>query len=269
MVVVEALSGSSGRGLFGPGFAEPWESAPSTKSCEAVRLRTAPNVRRSSPIAPAMTCSEFHDRFSDYYDGTAEPSLVGDVEAHLENCAECRHFHAAVVEGGKVLRTLPPVTVSEDFFPRLQHRIFHLEDGPALGHAEAGSGSTVSAAVAVAALIALAAWSPALMRPRTVALDPIVVTRPEPRVHVASAVPGVKPPVLWTPPATSVALTPTGYTTLPYSSATYNPTAYNSPAAYSHAAQGLWDDPSLLTRYSPLMGPAVQRVTLSRPADFF
>jgi hypothetical protein len=207
-----------------------------------------------------MTCSDFQDRFSDYYDGTGDPSLVGAADAHLASCADCRRYHAAVAEGVRVLRSLPPVTVSEDFFPRLQHRIFHLEDGPALGHTEAGSGSTMSAAVAVAALIALAAWSPALARPPKVELPPIVVSRPVARVHEA-AVPGVKPPVLWTSPAASGT----------YGPATYNTTPYNSPAAYSHAAQRtLWDDPSLLTRYSPLVGQTpVQRVSLGRRADFF
>src|SRR5689334_9522935 len=128
-----------------------------------------------------MTCSEFQDRFSDYYDGTGEPSFLGDAGAHLADCPGCRRYHAVVSEGSRILRSAPRVTVSEDFFPRLQHRIFHLEDGPALGHAEAGSGTTVSAAVAIAALIALAAWSPALMRPPEVQLDPIVVSRPKDR----------------------------------------------------------------------------------------
>jgi anti-sigma factor RsiW len=181
-----------------------------------------------------MTCSEFNDRFSDYYDGTGDPAFLGAADAHLADCAECRRYHAVVVQGSAVLRSAPALAVPEDFLGRLQHRIYHVDDASAISR-EAGSATTVPAAVAIAALIALAAWSPALIRAPRVELPPIVVSRPEPRPV------GVRPPQFWISPGAS--------------------------SFVSAVERGLWDDPELFTRYSPLMAPSVQRVTLVRRAD--
>ena len=180
-----------------------------------------------------MTCSEFQDRFSDYYDGTGDSSFLGDADAHLAACADCRRYHAVLAQGSAILRSAPPLVVSEDFFGRLQHRIYHLEEAAAIGR-EAGSATTVATAVAIAALIALAAWSPALVRAPRVELPPIVVSEPEPRPM------GVRPPRLW---------------------------MMSAPTFYSTADRGLWDDPQLFTRYSPLMAPSVQQVSAVRRAD--
>ena len=194
-----------------------------------------------------MTCTELHDRFSDYFDGTGDPSFLGDADAHLDGCADCRRYHAILTAGTQILKSAPQLAVSGDFFPRLQHRIFHLEDGPALGSERTGSATTISAAVAIAALIALAAWSPALMRAPRVRLPEIVVTRAA-RAELA-AVPGVRPPQLWTSAAA----------TMTARSVSFTPSVDRQ----------LWDDPAILTRYSPLVAPTVQRVSLGRRADFF
>src|SRR5687768_17636412 len=184
-----------------------------------------------------MNCTEFQDRYSDYYDGTGEPSFLGDADSHLASCPDCRRYHAVVVQGASVLRGAPRVAVTEDFFPRLQHRIYHLEDASALGRAdaaEAGSATTVTTAVAIAALIALAAWSPALLRAPRVELAPIVVSRPEPRAV------GVRPPQFWV--------------------------SANVPSFSPAVERGLWDDPELFLRYSPLTAPSM-RVASVRRAD--
>ena len=179
---------------------------------------------------PDMTCSEFHGRFSEYYDGTAESAFLGAADAHVAACADCRRYHEIVARGAAILRTAPPVSVSDDFFPRLRHRIYHLEDGPALGKDEVGSATTVSAALVIAAVIALAAWSPLLMHAPQVKLPPIVVNRPEPRVV------GVRPPTLWSP---------------------------STPSRFASTVEsGLWDDPELFTRYSPLTAPSVRQTTV-------
>ena len=178
-----------------------------------------------------MNCADLHARFSEYYDGTGEPSFLGEADAHLAGCADCRRYRDVVARGSMVLRGAAAVAVSEDFLPRLQHRIYHIEDNAALGRAT-GSAATVSTAVAIAALIALAAWSPTLVRAPRVALPPIVVSTPEPRVV------GVRPPQLWDSPA---------------------------PETFVSAVdQGLWDDPRLFTRYSPLMAQPVRQATLRR-----
>ena len=177
-----------------------------------------------------MTCSEFHDRFSDYYDGTGDPSFLGDADSHLASCPECRRYHAVLVQGSAVLRSAPRLAVTDDFFARLQHRIYHIDDETALTRA-AGSATTVSAAVAIVVVIALAAWSPALVRAPRVELPPIVVSQPEPRAV------GVRPPQ-WLAASTDVVST--------------------------RVERGLWDDPDLFTRYSPLAAPTIQRVAMRR-----
>ena len=178
----------------------------------------------------AMTCYDFQNRFSDFFDGTAEPSFLREADAHLAECVDCRRYRDVVTQGSAILRRMPPVVVADDFFPRLQHRIYHLEDGPALGQADmTGSGATVATAVAVAVLIVLAAWSPALMRPPQVALAPIVVSQPEPRAL------GVRPLLLWTGSAQTT-----------------------QSSSVSAVDQGLWDDPQLFVRYSPLAATSVR-----------
>ena len=178
----------------------------------------------------AMTCYDFQNRFSDFFDGTAEPSFLREADAHLAGCVDCRRYRDVVTQGSAILRRMPPVVVADDFFPRLQHRIYHLEDGPALGQADmAGSGATVATTVAVAVLIVLAAWSPALMRPPQVALAPIVVSQPEPRAL------GVRPLLLWTGSAQAT-----------------------QSSSVSAVDWGLWDDPQLFVRYSPLAATSVR-----------
>src|SRR5688572_22761241 len=130
-----------------------------------------------------MTCPEFQARFSDYYDGTGEPAFMTEASSHLDGCAECRRYRDVVEQGIQILKAVPTPSVSDDFLPRLQHRLYHLEDGPALARGEtAGSATTTTTAMAIAVLIAVAAWSPVLVKAPEVALDPIVVSQPEPRV---------------------------------------------------------------------------------------
>ena len=174
----------------------------------------------------AMTCYDFRDRFSDFFDGTADSSFLGEANAHLAECMDCRRYRDVVTQGSAILRSMPPVVVADDFFPRLQHRIYHLEDGPAMGQADTvGSGTTV----AVAVLIVLAAWSPALVRPPQIALAPIVVSQPEPRAL------GVRPLLLWTGSAQAT-----------------------QSSSVSAVDRGLWDDPQLFVRYSPLAATSVR-----------
>ena len=181
-----------------------------------------------------MTCSEFYERFSDYFDGTGEPSFLGEADAHVASCSDCRRYHAVLVQGSTILRSAPRQQVSEDFLVRLQHRIYHVEDATALSR-EAGSATTVSAAVAIAAVIALAAWSPALIQAPRVELPPIVVSQPEPRAV------GVRPPQFWV--------------------------SNGSSSFVSAVERGLWDDPDLFIRYNPLRAPSVRQVTVVRRAD--
>jgi len=184
-----------------------------------------------------MTCSEFQNHFSDYHDSLGDPAFMAAASAHLDGCPECRRYRGVVEQGVEVLRSLPYPSVGDDFLLRLKHRIYHLEDGPALRRREmAGSATTTTTAFAIAALIAVAAWSPVLTLAPEVVLDPIVVTRPEPRVI------GIRPA---SPRALLVQLA--------------------REEAMVH--RGLWDDPLLLTRYSPLTAGRTRSASAMRQAD--
>jgi hypothetical protein len=85
-----------------------------------------------------------------------------EMEDHLRGCPACRRYRRAVEAGIRLVRALPPLEISHDFRPRLNHRIYHLEDGASIARETLGSGATTVAVLAVAALLAVAAWTPTL-----------------------------------------------------------------------------------------------------------
>jgi hypothetical protein len=126
-----------------------------------------------------VECREFLSRFSDFYDGSLDSRSRQPLEAHLEHCEKCARYERAVVNGTALLRTLPPIELSESFRPTLEHRLFHLEDENALIRAAGSSAVPVLTAVGIAIVLAIIAWSPTLGRSTAqVALAPIVVSNP-------------------------------------------------------------------------------------------
>lgn len=123
-----------------------------------------------------MDCIEFLSRYSEYVDrvggGGAETAAF---EGHLRTCPSCARYHRVVRRGCDMIRTLPPVQPSEDFLPRLRHKLYHLEDE--LSQRPALTGSTVMGVVLILGFIA-AAWVPALIHRHEVVLPPIVVEAP-------------------------------------------------------------------------------------------
>lgn len=133
-----------------------------------------------------MTCTEFVEGFSGYYDGTAPETLIEEAEQHLEGCPTCRRYRHVMARGAALLRALPEPEVVEDFAPRLQHRIYHVDQEASL-RSHTSSGTTALAVVGMAVLLAAAAWSPALRSVvPTVELEPIVVSRPPARALLRS-----------------------------------------------------------------------------------
>lgn len=108
-----------------------------------------------------VDCKRFLEEYSDFRDGLLPIEVYLDFEAHLEGCASCARYDRVVARGASLLRDLPGVEPSDDFLPRLQHRIHHLEDA-VRGPGRSGSGLSASVALSVAALLALAAWAPVL-----------------------------------------------------------------------------------------------------------
>lgn len=123
-----------------------------------------------------MDCDEFLRGYSGFRDRRAAPPARRRYREHLERCSSCRRYDHVVRRGVRLLRAMPSPCPSADFFPRLKHRIYHLEDGGSLFDSASG-GSAALAALATVGLLALA-WLPlALQPPAEVELDPVAVER--------------------------------------------------------------------------------------------
>jgi hypothetical protein len=125
-----------------------------------------------------MTCSDFVAKLSEYLDGTAPEEDLREAETHLAGCPSCRRYREVVERGAELLRGLPEPEVPEDFHPRLQHRLYHVDAGSTLG----GPVSSVTpglTVVGVALVFAAVAWAPLLRAAAPeVDLPAIEVSRP-------------------------------------------------------------------------------------------
>ena len=150
-------------------------------------------VRRSG--LKLMDCQVYLAQFSEFFDGRAELGVSKEMEAHRSACERCRRYSEIVMAGGNLLRALPPRHVEReavpqadevaalcdlpgDFRPRLDHRIFHVEDGTSIAKESMGTGATTVSVLAVAVLVALSAWAPAVnFAEPAVELPAVVVAR--------------------------------------------------------------------------------------------
>ena len=126
-----------------------------------------------------MDCQQYLSQFSEFFDGGAEAGVSEEMEAHRSACERCRRYADTLEAGGDLLRALPTLDVSPDFRPRLDHRIFHLEDGAFIARESMGTGATTVSVLGVAVLVALSAWAPAVnFVGRAVELPAVVVAEP-------------------------------------------------------------------------------------------
>lgn len=107
-----------------------------------------------------MNCTEVVKSFTDYLDGSVSEGEAAAIDAHLEGCRSCVRYRNVLVHGSDVLRSLPRPELREDFEPRLQHRLYHVDDERALSHA--ASGTSAMTVLGIALLLTAVAWSPTL-----------------------------------------------------------------------------------------------------------
>ncbi len=133
-----------------------------------------------------MECTEFVARFSEYLDGTGPEDFLREARKHEASCSSCARYRRVLEEGAALLRELPGVQVKEDFGPRLQHRLYHVDEDASFRR-RVSSGTTALTAFGMAVLLTVAAWSPTLRHEPVVELEPIVVTQPPHQVaHAVS-----------------------------------------------------------------------------------
>ncbi len=106
-----------------------------------------------------LSCNDCLARHSDYLDDRLDRETADQVRAHLQSCARCARRDRVLRQGLRLLAELPPIEPAPDFTYRLQQRI-EAEQARA---AYMPVRFLTAASIAVAAMLALAAWVPVLM----------------------------------------------------------------------------------------------------------
>jgi hypothetical protein len=107
-----------------------------------------------------MTCQEYLALYSELLDERLDSVKQARCREHLQGCSTCANYDRLMRRGLRLVHEMPEITPSPDFHLRLQHRLFHMQDDFGQNDRFAAAGAAV--ALAVAGLIALAAWSPLL-----------------------------------------------------------------------------------------------------------
>lgn len=125
-----------------------------------------------------MQCKGFLDGYTDFRDGLLSPAREAEFEAHLEDCTACGRYDRVIRDGVELLSELPTPEGSDDFLPRLQHRLYNLDQGVLDASSNRFLGSAALVAVASVGLLALL-WLPfAASVPVEVELPAVAVERP-------------------------------------------------------------------------------------------
>lgn len=142
-----------------------------------------------------IDCAAFMSCHGEYADGLLDVRLAARLRAHVGACAACARYDRVVRRALELVEELPVVEPSPDFEQRLQHRLFHIDDGDVLGPRPAAG---AAAALALAAAVALLAWSPVLVQDRTgtrTAVETAVVPAAFRAAGFDAAVPGMPAPM--------------------------------------------------------------------------
>ncbi len=126
-----------------------------------------------------MDCSEFLSRFSEFFDSPRGAPVRQEAEAHMAICGKCARYQEVVSRSVALLQLMPKAELAESFRPRLQHRLYHLDDGAPMAGSAKGSATPAATVLGMAILLAAVAWSPTIGSdaPR-VDLPAIVVSGP-------------------------------------------------------------------------------------------
>lgn len=131
-----------------------------------------------------VDCSQFLDGYSDFRDDLLASDVREAYAAHMAECPGCARYHRVVDRGVHLFRELPQLQASEDFLPRLQHRIYHLDEENRRSGSYS-SGVSAGLVLAIATLLALAAWAPSFQpRAATLTLPPVAARAPQPSPEV-------------------------------------------------------------------------------------
>jgi len=197
-------------------------------------------------VSVSMTCSKYSKNFPDLIDGNPLEEDLRAFEEHLRECPACSHHRYVLEQGSALLRTLPEPKLSENFLPRLWHRLYHVDNQRALRSSTFATMPVVVLAVAV--ILMAVSWLP-IFRDATpeMALETVIVQQPSLQVMPERLL-----------------IQSTGSS----SDLFLSPFTVSREQVLLNFRQGLWDDAHvLLFEYSPLSLRSQQRGVL-RNAGF-
>lgn len=125
-----------------------------------------------------MQCTGFLEEYTEFRDGLLSPAREAEFRAHMDACPACARYDQVVRDGLQLLSDLPEPESSDDFMPRLQHRLYNLDQGVLDAGSHRFLGSAALVAVASVGILALF-WLPfAASVPVEVELPAVAVERP-------------------------------------------------------------------------------------------
>ncbi|CAN5360905.1 hypothetical protein BH23GEM4_BH23GEM4_24290 [soil metagenome] len=107
-----------------------------------------------------VSCHEFISTYSDYRDGLVGAGLARSLARHRNECPSCARYDRVIRRGVEVARNIDGPSPSREFLPRLQHRIYHLEDD--FRPDPFGSGVSVALLLMISVVFGVSAWLPAV-----------------------------------------------------------------------------------------------------------
>jgi predicted anti-sigma-YlaC factor YlaD len=188
-----------------------------------------------------LSCSDCLARHSEYLDGIMDAGTAAQWRAHLAECAECARYDRVVRRGLTLFAAQAQLRPTPDFMTQLEQRLAYEDRRIAMRPIT----SLASASVAIAAMLAFAAWIPVILLATGDERMPAVVAESQPLSaasseiawHVESAVDRRSPEhvhfvkrVAWAPSAENHVIEPK-----------YTPVVLESPIAplsYSRTAYG-------------------------------
>jgi hypothetical protein len=129
-----------------------------------------------------MNCLDFRNQYLAFVDQTLPSAAQAAADAHLAACSECTRHDVAMRRGLLVLRNLPAVEPSSDFFDRLTTTLHQMERAEEQAERYRGPGlrSFAAAAAGVVGVGFLAAvffnWT---AQARNLELAPVLARAPE------------------------------------------------------------------------------------------
>lgn len=125
----------------------------------------------SSPRSlTVLSCSDCLARHTEYLDGMMDAASAAQWRAHLAECPACARYDRVLRRGIAHLAARPELQLTPDFEIELQQRLIHEERRQAMRPMT----SLAAATLAVAAMLAFAAWLPVLLLSRS-AEQPVAV----------------------------------------------------------------------------------------------